>query len=409
MKGQRRSLRFFLIVMLSGVASSPFIGVRPVQAQAVSTDEEFLARFATFVAEMEAVVAANPNVYSEDFAAGVAQIRQRLSSLSSDDRAALRGAYSGNQPFWDIWKTVGQALEEGTPRPQLMRSVSLMSHSCPPDMDLELVLALKATVTATSGAYNILQASEPDVFGVKIASGIAAGVALAAQIALDVLEFEQARADRCEDGNHADILHDVVGPTVRDNLDATVSSRATQTSVDTLQATLQAHATDITNLVNHRANLLDSLVNLRANLLEGKLHTHDVEVKNLINTRATFIDATLANVTAKMAVTPFEVLELKKKERFLLVTNEGGAPVNVELVSVKVSNLKSGGPLAFQDVTVNATSAPASLGLLDVRVNLPTALKDSVLFEFKVRHPHGVVPPLGNVDHVGIAVFVSNP
>jgi hypothetical protein len=405
MESQRRFLRSLLtVVMLLGVASSPLRGVRPVHAQAVGADEQFWTRFVTFISEMEAVVGANPKVFPAGFAEGVAQIRQRVSLLTPEEWTALRGAYSGNQSFWDIWKTVGPVLEEVTSRPPVMPSGHLMSHSCPSGVDLEVLLALRATVTATSGAYNILQATEPDVFGVKVASGILAGVALAAQLALDVLEFDQARSDACEDDNHATILHNVVGP----RTDVTLSSRASQTSLDALRGTLQAHSTDMTNLVNMRADLLDTLINLRANVLDAKLQTQHAEMSNLVNTRATFIDATLANVSAKMAVN-FDVIELKKKQRFLLVTNEAGVPVNAVLISVKASDLKQGAPLAFQDVTANATVTPASLGLLDVNLDLPKAAKDATVFEFRVRHSHGVIPPLGNVGHVGIAVFISNP
>lgn len=404
MRSQRGLLRFLLTaVLLLGVASSPLLGVRPVHAQAAGGDD-FWIRFDAFLADMGAAVVANPKVYPAGFAEGVAQTRQRVSSLTPDERAAMRAAFVANPSFWDIWKTVGPVLQDVSSRPPVLPNGHLMSHACPEGVPLEAILGLRVTVTATTGAYNILQAAEPDVFGVKVGSSILAIAALAAQVALDALEFVQARSDECEDANHAAILHNVVGP----RTDVTLSTRATQTSVDMLQSTLQTHSTDITNLVNYRANLLTSLLNLRADGLHASLQSHHTDMTGLVNTRANFIDATLANVTAKMTVNPVQVVELKKKQRFLLVTNEAGAPVNAELISVRVSDLKDGVALAFQDLTSSATATPASLGLLDVSVVLPKAAKDAALFEFKVKHSHGVVPPLGSVDHVGIAVFVSS-
>ena len=69
---------------------------------------------------------------------------------------------------------------------------------------------------------------------------------------------------------------------------------------------------------------------------------------------------------------------------------EAGAPVNVTLTSVVVSNGKTkNNPITTQDVTGNASTEVAGLGLFDVTIDLPRSARNAKIFVFQVEHDEG--------------------
>ena len=199
---------------------------------------------------------------------------------------------------------------------------------------------------------------------IKIALQVAFQATQAVALGLEQTYFIN---DECEQNNHRAIIHDVVGPRV----DVTVSTRATQSSVDDLDA----------DLVAHDANI------------DADLMAHDINISNRLGT----VQTTLDTVT-EMKRVHLQVIEIKEKKRFLLAATEAGEPVDVALIAVQVAGGDDDDEhLIFEDITPSATSAAVKAGILDVKLKLPKAARDAEIFEFRVEHDHGTFKHFGTI------------
>ena len=129
-----------------------------------------------------------------------------------------------------------------------------------------------------------------------------------------------------------------------------ISSRASQDSVDTLEAKLDTN--------------LDTTVSSRASQAS--------------------VDA-LGTVTAHQKI-ELQVITVDKNKRFLFLTTEAGQPVPAQLVTVQAITVEKNNPVTVQDVTANTTSAMAGSGILEVTINLPKSVEHVQGFVFTVEH-----------------------
>ena len=100
-----------------------------------------------------------------------------------------------------------------------------------------------------------------------------------------------------------------------------------------------------------------------------------------------------------------QVIELKKKKRYLLQVTEAGGPVAspvlANVLGIKVKDDDEG---EVFDVTADATATVLAPGLLIVALDLPKAAKKARIFQFTVVDSHSD-PELGNFGHVGSSII----
>ena len=136
------------------------------------------------------------------------------------------------------------------------------------------------------------------------------------------------------------------------------------------------------SLTNHDANLTaraDAIVDL-LNLLNSALG-EQVEMKRV----------------------HLQVIEIKKDERSLLASSEGGQPVDVYLIALEIAGgVKKNDPIEFTDAMAFTDVVAVKTGILDVRLELPKGIKKPELLEFRVRHDHG-----GGAPHFGTVLVTD--
>ena len=159
------------------------------------------------------------------------------------------------------------------------------------------------------------------------------------------------------------------------NLDAPVSSRASQDSADAIEAKLDAG--------------LDATVSSRAS--GADLDTAEFNI----------VQAITNTDEGSRQINSFQVFELKEKRRWLLVLAESGQRVDATLTKLMVArDHKKNDPLTWVDVTFEVTATDT--GLLDVSLDKDKKDKDvdkADLFLFEVEHDHG------GFMHFGITVI----
>jgi hypothetical protein len=402
------------VLVLSVVA----LGVaQPLRAQQVDPNEEFRATLAEFYAEFEIAYAPFVRIGPAGVTEMVARARRSVPSLTPQELAVLRDALPPS--YWRNWRTTvipalhrlkgaGRALE-GTlvaSTDPSASSAGVMGHSCP-QLSVKGSRASAqqfedALLGAKSAAFVLQQAFDvalADATGIAV--GIAAGAKVAAETTVFVMEEIKAKANACEDEEQARILHDVLRP----NVDEKVSTRASQTSVDELKKLLTGMLDELKSLINGRADRQEALTNARADRQEALTNSRSDRLEALVNKRTDYIDSYQANIVdhRQVELQVFEILG-EGRERLLVFATEAGRPVDATVVSVKVSDLKAGS--VFQDVTGTTTVTQVGTGMLELRFNRNGPAKNASAYAISVRHSHGTIAPIGNVEHVGSTVFV---
>lgn len=324
--------------------------------------------------------------------------------------------------FWKSWKTrVIPALDGGWAAfKPIAPSVSRMSHSCPQlylgvqqtlATSLEFAEALliaKGVELAAQIAYDIGSGE-----GTGAAAAVLGGVLGTASGARFALEEIGARADACEEENHKKILHDDVGPGVKemkksldavkdslkalDNLDVKVSSRASQTSLDT-------RAAGIETVTNARASQIEALLKARADIIDAELKRRADNIDAELTRRADNIDAYQANVVDHQKL-DLQVIEIERG-RLLLIASEAGKTVNVKMTSMQVAEVKPQGAVAFQDVTGATRFTSVGAGVFEVALDMRGPAKDATVYMISVAESTPrVVPPFGDVTHRGTTII----
>ena len=166
------------------------------------------------------------------------------------------------------------------------------------------------------------------------------------------------------------------------NLDATVSSRATQASVDDLDGDIAALEAKLDAIEGKLDTNLDATVSSRAT----QTSVDDLESK---------LDSIDATLTGPNRIN-LEAIRIKNKKRYLLVVSLDGATVDTSLVRLLAYRASGKKPVVVHDVTADTTSTVVSTGIsgvasgvLDVTVDLPRPARKSNLFQFVVTDSEG--------------------
>ena len=235
------------------------------------------------------------------------------------------------------------------------------------------------------------------------------------------VSVEEALAQLSEDLAAVQVSVDAIEGKLDTNLDTTVSSRATQTSVDDLDGDIAALEgkldTNLNATVSSRASQasvdnLDSdvaAVEAKLDSIEGKLDTNlDVTVSS--RATQTSVDAIEAKLDARLdvavssrasqaSVTAIndkldEDIETKKIDlqvintkargsmrKFLVLATVGGLAVDGVAITVLASDLRS--PLSFEEVQ-QPTVTQVAPSVYEVSIILPPGLRRAKIFKFEV-------------------------
>lgn len=357
----------FLAFDSTQTSSAPDTLQRVSEQNAGADLEEFRGRLATLFADLED---AHPNVVAasgpHELLEQITEARQLIPELTAEELSVLRDAISQYPAYWDSPTVISLSLEPG-PQDQAPQAStgSLMSHTCPapagggiftgPQKHIQNEFLQKKIVLSTKAKALILEAAAmgiPEPLNlIPVAAWLfAEEVVLAEELIINFTEEKNAINDECEEDAHRAIMHDVVGP----RIDVTLSTRASQTSLDT-------HDTDIKAIVGDVQETLDT--------------------------------------TTEMKRVHLQIIALPGGREFLITADEAGVPVDVEFIAVRYS--RGNDPISFVDVLAETTVTTVSPGIHHVEISkLKGSPIDprSSLAVFEVRHDHG------SYTHFGIIV-----
>ena len=316
-------IRHFIPLALIAVAVSVFLAFDSTQTSsardALQRDsgqnaagdlEEFRARLADHTAELadmyeDVIEAGGP----ASILGGLTEAQLLIPDLTDEDLGVLRDAISQYPAWWDLPGIVSVSSEpDARGREALGSTASLTSHpTCPAGVSLTVRIAAEIAARVAEAVNDLVNDGLTVVIlgeGVTVPSPakiITGGIYWALRTASDVPQQVQAANSECEDANHRAILHDTVGP----RIDVTLSTRASQASLD----------------------------------------THDADIKALIGG----VQTTLDTVT-EMKRIHLQVVALPGQREFLITADEAGVPVNVTFIGVKYS--RGDDPISFVDVLI---------------------------------------------------------
>jgi hypothetical protein len=195
------------------------------------------------------------------------------------------------------------------------------------------------------------------------------------------------------------------------SLDASVSSRASQASVDAIEAKADLLSSQASvDAIEVKADTLASqtsvdAIEAKADLLSSQASVDAIEAK---------LDNNSSNIQAALSALikcDVQVTEIKGKQRYLVTTTEVGQLVDCDVVDVQVSAGKSkNNPITFSPVSFTATSLGAGSGKFDVELDLDDGgsdddskdSKDVKIIQISVKHS------AGGHNHHGLIVFQTN-
>jgi hypothetical protein len=160
-------------------------------------------------------------------------------------------------------------------------------------------------------------------------------------------------------------------------LDAAVTTRASQSSVDAIGPKIDAIGPQITALgTNTAAGLM--AVQSKVNALDtGKL---DAAMSSRASQSS--LDAGIASLLAAMnsqAALSVEIIEIQKRKRYLVHVTLAGAPVSGGALSrIRLLELTDHKPAVATDGTADATVVEVAPGILDITLNVPGGKTDAV-------------------------------
>ena len=390
-------IRHIIPLALIAVIVSVLFGIGGSQTSEAQELEQFRGRLATYFADLEeayptVIAAGGPGEPLEQ----ITEARQLIPELSAEELGVLRDAISQYPTWWDIPTMISLSFEPaaqgGAAQGSTGSTASLMSHSCPApgpggaftgaQKHIEQYFLLEGLGLIADA---ILEALPQDTLAAIPRIAAAAVWAAAQTPALVQLALNEVN-DVCEADNHRAILHDVVGPRV----DVAVSSRASQTSLNT-------HDTNIDgDLVTHDTNIDGDLVAHDTNI-DGDLIIHDGDVKALLGGVQVTLDT-----TTEMKRIHLQVIELPDEREYLVLADEAGVPVNVEFIGVQYSG---DDPVAFVDVTASADATIVKLGIHRLLIDPEEDVDDidsAKIWEFRVEHSHG------SFTHFGVVLFIGD-
>lgn len=388
---------FYITQSLSAHDTDDGFVTQSLSAQDTDVElEEFRSKLASYYTELLQVYPYIRDAAPPSLLGTLTEAQQAIPDLTYEDLALLREAISQNPTWWDFPKFVRSSLGPKTqglygPAEGLQDDQeSLTSHSCtslgilfPNNSISDWYLSRGLSLAAES----VMELLPTDGLTI-LARTIPTGLWIAAKVLDLVLEAEYFANDECEQNNHRSIAHDVVGP----NVDTTVSSRATQTSLDT-------HDTNIDgDLVTHDTNIDGDLVTHDANI-DGDLVIHDGDIKQIIGGVQNTLDTVIEMKYVHLQLIDISATKKNGGRVFLLAASEAGVPVSVTCEVLQVA--KANSPFAWMDVTGDTTCTVEKADGGIHKVVIDPVAANAQYFEIQVIHDdHG-----GDPAHRGIAVF----
>jgi hypothetical protein len=176
--------------------------------------------------------------------------------------------------------------------------------------------------------------------------------------------------------NDALIMHDTHLTTHDTNIDGDLATH--DTHLTTHDANIDGDlATHDTHLTTHDTNI------------DNDLAAHDMAIQDLLDD----IQGGLDN-SVELRRVHMQVVEIKNRAEYLVVTTEAGLPVDVEFEALEVFDTDAGAFLALPDAAVSSAETGAYVVVLNLVPSDPHKI-----FRFRVRHAEA------EVDHFGQVVF----
>ena len=254
-----------------GINPEQFFVLKPPREPVGWELEQFRSQLQEYYADLAKLYPYIAAHASPDLSQRLAEAQKNIPLLSHEELTVFYKAFAPAAHWRDgpkILLSVFQraAKQKGEVKGLAITPEGLTSHTCPAGTPLGILDVFIARSVAQGITFLSIFAPDDFVFGVIAFGGgvvttvsahpikIALQVSFeAAQTAVLVLEQINAVSDECQQNNHQSILHDIVGPRV----DVTVSSRASQASLDQHDADIKATLTRIEgNLAEIRDLLL---------------------------------------------------------------------------------------------------------------------------------------------------------
>ena len=148
--------------------------------------------------------------------------------------------------------------------------------------------------------------------------------------------------------------------------------------------------------VNSEAELATKIIADQCGFQDSLVDSAEIEAA--YENTETIIDQ--LNHSVELREVHMQVIEIKERTEFLVVTTEAGVPVEVSFTGVQVASRNDP---TFVDVFANSTITPNGDGLYLVEIDLPRGIGSAELFVFEVRHDDI------QVNHFGFTVFDRGP
>jgi hypothetical protein len=393
----KRNMWFILIVLcaLVLVLGSP-TGSQAAQPPAEKGDmEAFRAWLTDYFADWEALYPQTQALYSQPqktpaaFTERIRTGQQVVAKLTTEELAMLKDVFDKNPSLANAPKDLQNAINQASAARQVAKAGGA---ECPPGVDGGTItlFVFKAIALGTEQAGNYVPGdlvSGPPGFtvGAHPAKLVLNVIKHVAQWVVFGLETASEVNGDCEKEN--------AEATIAENLDTTVTSRASQESLTQhdkdIKALLSQSDTDLKALLSQSGTATTNQISQHDTDMKAALAKHDTAVRNA----GTQIQDTLNKQVEKKRVT-LQVIVLQGNWQFLVAATEAGVPLdNVQFTSVQVS---AASPVAWADVTTATTVSKVAQGVY--LVTLPKIAIASII-TFNVKH-------LGDVaDHFGSTLF----
>lgn len=406
-------MKKLLLVAIFLIAVCLFISPGHLYAQ-----EEFRSKLTSYFSELlELTQFAG---VSADVQERIIEVQQKIPALTSEELVALREAFPQDSDWWNAPRNI---LASFAPAAQPLQtevasddaSMRPIVPGVPPDCLLGVVEELfiakgvvqvaKIAVQLTPGDSVVVVAGEGGTVATHPARIIAVVVLNIAEVAELALDAVNEASTACNLANSWAIVHDFVEiMTVHlqvielktlgcsqgfwknhtelwDSAIAGPGDLAPTYDPDTLFDDVFGTGADKAAGLRDGATLLEAL---KATFEQARN-----AVTLLLNNDAlnAGINLPCTPPTAVGDVGDFAPILGPFTRRFLLSSSEAGEPVDVSIVQVHASALNPSS-LNFVDVTANTTATKVKIGVLNVEIELPEAIKDARVFEINVLHDH---------------------
>jgi hypothetical protein len=302
-RSSRRVLGVLLVAVIASLAASS-----TAQASETSSQAAFRQQFMAYITQMGHVAttlkatAQGREAYAQlnlDPSAGVARARSAVARMTPAQLSQFQTALSLH-PQWQSVPQTLQHLVDRTSHPRRRRSLFITPDDCATaeaagytqtDVEIGKDAALTADIA--------LEAIPDDTLAV-VAHVAAVALWAVPQVALRVIEHSYEIANNCQQND--------AQATIANNLDVKVSSRATQSSLDSLTNNFNTFNTafntfnDAFNTFNNTFSSLNTLVNNRLDttISSRASQTSLTDFNNQFTTNATLVNTKLDSITTSV-------------------------------------------------------------------------------------------------------------